>query len=105
MYRYRRYYYGPRYGPGPGYGAGYGRGFGPGRRWSSPYCDWYPDRPRGWWAMPEYTTPPEGAEYNTTTGYPSNQEAIDYEISMVEKTIEDLKKEIIRLKSLKSNDI
>ena len=107
VYRNRRNYYGPGYGPGQGYGRGYGRGsargYGPGRRWLSPNCDLYPDRPRGWLAIPEFDSPPEGAVYDTY-GQPTNQDAIEYEISMIEKTIESLSKEIIKLKSLKENN-
>lgn len=112
-YRNRQYAYGSGYGPGYGPGRGYGRGpaRGYGRRWASPNCDWYPDRPRGWWAMPGYssqfpdptiTPPPEGAIYDTF-GRPSNQDALDYEISMTEKTIKDLQKEIVKLKSVKKS--
>ena len=116
MYRNRRYVYGPQYGVGYGYGRGYGR-FGPGasygpgrgRRFYSPNCDWYPDRPRGWWAMPEYqnpddigwTAPPAGARWDPYSGVPENQEAIDYEISRVEKEVESLQKEIEYLRKLK----
>ena len=112
-YRNRQYAYGPGYGPGAGYGYGRGpaRGYGRGRRWASPNCDWYPDRPRGWWAMPGYssqfpdptiTPPPEGAIYDTF-GRPSNPDALDYEISMIENTIKDLQKEIVKLKSVKKS--
>ncbi len=117
MYRNRRYAYGPRYGRGVGYGRGAGRygpgqGFGPGggRRFYSPNCDFYPDRPRGWWAMganPEYpedigwTAPPAGARWDPYSGVPENQEAIDYEISRVEKELESLEKEKEYLKKLK----
>ena len=115
VYRNRRNYYGPGYGPGQGYGRGYGRGparcYGSGRRCLIPNCDWYPDQPRGWWAMPGYVSqgsdtnvspPPEGAVYDTY-GRPTNEDAIEYEISMIEKTIEDLHKEISKLKSIKES--
>ena len=95
---------------GRGYGRGPARGYGFGMRRFSPNCDWFPDRPRGWWAMPEFRSqvtdpnslPPETANFDSF-GRPINQDAIDYEISMVEKTIEDLQKEISRLKSLKES--
>jgi cell division protein FtsI/penicillin-binding protein 2 len=51
---------------------------------------------------PTITPPPEGAIYDTF-GRPTNQDALDYEISMIEKTIEDLQKEIIKLKSVKES--
>ena len=107
MYR-RRAYYGPAYGRGFG---GRGWGYGPGvgrRRFASPYCDWYPDRPRGWWAMPEYqgdlqgsgyVVPPAGARWDPY-GKPDNKEAIDHEISLLQREIEVLQKEIEHLKSL-----
>jgi hypothetical protein len=52
--------YGRRWGgqAGPGQGLGYGpgqgfvRGRGPNQ---SPFCRWFPDRPRGWWANPAYS--------------------------------------------------
>ena len=104
---YRRYYYGPGYGMGRGYGRGmgrgYGRGIGAGRRFTSPYCDFFPDRPRGWWAMPQYQTPPpQTAIWDNSTGEPQNIEAIDYEILMIEKQMEEMKKEIEQLKALKN---
>ena len=113
MYRNRNYGYGPRYGRGLGYGrygpAGYGFGPGRGRRFASPNCDWYPDRPRGWWAMPEFrdpedigwTAPPAEAKWDPYSGVPENSEAIDYEISRVEKEIEVLHKQIEYLKKLR----
>lgn len=119
MYRNRRYANGPRYGRGVGYGRGYGgygpgQGYGPGRgrRFSSPNCDYYPDRPRGWWAMPDsqglpgeigWTAPPTGARWDPYSGTPDNQEAIDYDISRVEKEIESLQKEIEYLKKIKKD--
>ena len=107
MFRYRRYYYGLGYGRGRGYGLGMGRGLGrglgTGRRFASPNCDFYPDRPRGWWAMPQYQTqPPQDAVWDTITGDPKNIEAIDYEILMIEKQMEEMKKEIEQLKALKN---
>jgi hypothetical protein len=85
-------------------GRAYGRGLGAGRRFISPNCDFYPDRPRGWWAMPEYQTPPpKTATWNPNTGDPENIEAIDYEILMIEKQMEEMKKEIEQLKILKNN--
>ena len=110
MYRFRTYFYGPGYGRGRGYGLGYGRvmGMGRGRRFASPNCDFYPDRPRGWWAMPQfqnvdtvYSPPPQGAVWDNTSGEPKNIEAIDYEVLMIEKQMEEMKKEIEQLKSLK----
>ncbi len=114
MYRSRRNTYGPRY--GSGYGRGYGRGpggFGPGpgrgRRFYSPNCDWYPDRPRGWWASPEYqeqsedigwTAPPLGARWDPYSGAPENTEAIEHEVAMIQKQIESLQKELSRLKNI-----
>lgn len=38
---------------GRGYGRGLGLGLGPNL---SPYCTWFPDRPRGWWANPAYAS-------------------------------------------------
>jgi hypothetical protein len=38
---------------GRGYGRGLGLGLGPNL---SPYCRWFPDRPRGWWANPAYAS-------------------------------------------------
>ena len=114
MYRFRRYAYGPRFGRGMGYARyGPGPGFGPGRgrRAYSPYCDWYPDLPRGWWGMPEYQerlgdigwiAPPSGARWDPYSGDPENTEAIDYEISLIEKQIEGLNKEIEHLKKIKT---
>ena len=104
MFRGRRRDYGARYGRGRGYGAGYGPGWGPGRRFSSPYCDYYPDRPRGWWATPEYegagfVAPPTGARWDPY-GKPETPEAIEHEISLVQKQIEALQKEIELLKGL-----
>ena len=112
MYRNRMYAYGPRYGRGYGYGRyGPGPGFGPGRgrRFYSPNCDWFPDRPRGWWAMPDFqdpedigwTAPPTGAKWDPYSGVPENKEAIEYEISRVEKEMEVLQKQIEYLKKLK----
>ncbi len=108
MFRNRRYFNGPGYGRGQGYGQGMGRGFGrglgPGRRFSSPNCDFFPDRPRGWWTMPQYQEPvPKNAIWNNKSGEPQNNEAITYEIQMIEKEMEEMKKEIEHLKSLKSN--
>ncbi len=86
-----------------GVGRGLGRGMGAGRRFSSPNCDFFPDRPRGWWAMPQYQTPPpKDAVWDPTTGEPRNIEAIDYEILMIEKQMNEMKKEIEQLKSLKA---
>ena len=104
MYRrYRTYYYGPGYGRGRGFGLGMGRGYGSGRRFSSPNCDFFPDRPRGWWAMPQYQiSPPQGAVWDDTTGEPKNIEAIDFEIQNLEKEMEELRKEIEHLKTLKN---
>lgn len=103
MFRYRRNYYGPGYGRGRGGGLGMGRGLGAGRRYASPNCDFFPDRPRGWWAMPQYQTlPPKTATWNPNTGAPENVEAIDYEILMIEKQMEEMKKEIEQLKTLKN---
>ncbi|MHA1200194.1 MAG: hypothetical protein ACTSQF_12785 [Candidatus Heimdallarchaeaceae archaeon] len=104
MFRGRRRDYGTRYGRGRGYGAGYGPGWGPGRRFSSPYCDYYPDRPRGWWAMPEYegagfVAPPAGARWDPY-GKPETPEAIEHEISLIQSQVEALQKEIVQLKSL-----
>ncbi|MBN2154854.1 MAG: hypothetical protein JW776_02265 [Candidatus Lokiarchaeota archaeon] len=113
MYRNRTYWYGPGYGRGRGFGLGlgFGRGAGRGRRFYSPNCDFYPDRPRGWWAMPQYQnmslgnpvygTPPQDAVWDNVTGEPKNIEAIDYEILLIEKQMEEMKKEIEQLKSLK----
>ncbi|MHA1452107.1 MAG: hypothetical protein ACTSRD_04525 [Promethearchaeota archaeon] len=99
-------FFGPRYRTGRGYGrgmgGGYGRGMGPGRRFASPNCDFYPDRPRGWWAIPQYQAPPQEAVWDTNTGDPKNIEAIDYEILMIEKQMEEMKKEIEQLKSIKN---
>jgi hypothetical protein len=110
MYRYKRFGPRPRYGRGLGYGRGGGRGYGlGGRRFYSPNCDWYPDLPRGWWAMPEYQSrlkdmdfapPPESARWDTY-GVPKSPEAINYEISLVKKQIESLKEEIEYLESLR----
>ena len=110
MFRYRRYGPGPGYGRGLGYGRGWGRGYGlGGRRFYSPYCDWYPELPRGWWAMPEYQSrlkdmdfvpPPDSARWDPY-GTPKSPEAIDYEISLVKKQIESLKEEIEYLESLR----
>lgn len=107
MYRFRTFFNGPGYGRGRGYsrgmGRGFGRGMGPGRRFASPNCDFYPDRPRGWWAMSQYqTTPPKEATWDSVTGDPQNLEAIDYEIVMIEKQMEEMKKEIEQLKALKN---
>jgi hypothetical protein len=48
---------------GVGYGPrqGFGRGLGPNQ---SPFCRWFPDRPRGWWANPAYSnaTPTQYAQ-------------------------------------------
>jgi hypothetical protein len=108
MYRYRTFWYGPGYGRGRGMGMGFGRGMGRGRRFYSPNCDFFPDRPRGWWAMPQYQNqaptynpPPDTARWDSQTGEPKNIEAIDYEIVMLEKQMEEMKKEIEQLKSLK----
>ena len=118
MYR-RRNDYGPRYergvggrGQGRGYGVGYspgrGVGFGPRRRFVSPFCDYYPDRPRGWWVMPEYqgevqragfVAPPAEAVWDPT-GKPENPEAVEYEISIIQKQMELLQEEIKNLKAL-----
>ncbi len=106
MYRARRFYgagYGRGYG-GRGYGRGWGAGYGPGRRFSSPNCDYYPDRPRGWWGMPEYegtsfVAPPAGASWDPY-GMPETPEAIAHEISTIQKQMEALQKEIERLKAL-----
>ena len=115
MYRRRFYGYGPRYGrrffrrgygPGYGYGSGYGAGFGR-RRFDGPICDWFPDRPRGWWAMPEYQAeleatgmgaPPAGATWDPYDGKPVSKEAVEYEISLIQKHIEALQKEIEELR-------
>lgn len=113
MYRFRTFMNGPGYGRGRGYGQGMGRGFGrgmgPGRRFTSPNCDFYPNRPRGWWIMPHYqqvdktySPPPQEATWDSDTGEPKNIEAIDYEILMIEKQMEEMKKEIEQLKSLKT---
>ncbi|TFG21451.1 MAG: hypothetical protein EU530_00415 [Promethearchaeota archaeon] len=103
MYRFRTYFYGPGYGRGRGMGRGYGRGMGPGRQFASPNCDFYPDRPRGWWTMPQFqNAPPKEAIWDSFTGDPQNIEAIDYEIVMIEKQMEEMKKEIEQLKSLKN---
>ena len=109
----RRYYGGPGFGRGRGYGRGYwGYGRGYGRRFISPNCDWFPDLPRGWWAMPEYQSkleeigypvPPSAAVWDRY-GRPTIPEAIDHEISMIEKEIVFLKKEIDRLRSLKETE-
>ncbi len=108
MFRNRRYGPGPSYGRGLGYGRGRGYGGG-GRRGYSPNCDWYPDLPRGWWAMPEYqsrlkdtgfVSPPESARWDPY-GVPKSPEAIDYEISLLKKHIESLKEEIEYLESLR----
>jgi len=106
-YRYNR----RNYGPGMGRGGGYGRGYGRGVRRFSPNCDWFPDRPRGWWAIPEYQAqidnpdyiPPPGGTPWTPYYKPNNLEEINYEISMLEKEIERLKKAIINLDSLKES--
>ena len=100
-YRYYRRYYDP--GMGMGRGRGYGRGYGVGRRWYSPNCDWYPDRPRGWWAMPDYTSQREGLDYGPPYIKPENIENINQEISLLEGEIERLKKAIINLQSLKES--
>jgi hypothetical protein len=109
MYRYRTFFYGPGYGRGYGAGMGRGMGLGRGRRFASPNCDFFPDRPRGWWTMPQFqnadakfTFPPQTAAWDSTTGKPKNNEAIDYEILMIEKQMEEMKKEIEQLKSLKT---
>ena len=106
MYRFRTFFYGPGYGRGRGngrgIGRGMGRGMGSGRRFVSPNCDFYPDRPRGWWALPQYQTPPQEAVWDINTGDPKNIEAIDYEVLMIEKQMEEMKKEIEQLKSLKN---
>ena len=108
-FRQRGFYRGPGMGRGRFYyGGGYGRG-GYGRRYYSPYCDWYPDLPRGWWAMPEYqerirelgwVNPPAAARWDPY-GKPSNPEAVEHEISMLQKQIEALQDEINYLKDLK----
>jgi hypothetical protein len=47
---------GLRRGPGQGFGYGSGQGFGRGLGPNlSPFCRWFPDRPRGWWANPAYS--------------------------------------------------
>ena len=103
MFRGRRRVNGPRYGKGRGYGRGYGsRGYG--YRSCGPNCDWYPDRPRGWWTMPEYegagfTAPPAGAKWDPY-GKPETPEAIEYEISLIQRQVEALQKEIEQLKLL-----
>ncbi|GAG89073.1 unnamed protein product [marine sediment metagenome] len=112
--------YGQGYGQGYGYGPGRGRGRGYadyggrgyGRRFVSPNCDWFPDRPRGWWVMPEYQSqiseegtysPPVDARWDPT-GKPLNEETVEYEISWIEKQIESLQKDIKLLQSMKSEE-
>ena len=112
--------YGQGYGQGYGRGRGYadygGRGWrnyqGYGRRFVSPNCDWFPDRPRGQWTMPEYQSqiseegiysPPVDARWDPT-GKPLNAETIEYEISWIEKQVESLQKDIEYLKSIKTED-
>ena len=103
-FRYRRYY-------GPGRGRGYGRGYARGPRGFSPYCDWYPDRPRGWWALPEYQSQIDNPEFIPPLRRASwppydqkmNLEEINYEISILEQEIERLNKAIINLQSLKES--
>ena len=99
------------YSPGMGLGRWYRRGYGRGLRRYSPNCDWFPDRPRGWWAVPEfqsqiadpdYVPPPSGVTWGPY-GKPENLEEINYEISLLEKDIERLKKAIINLNSLKES--
>ena len=106
-YRYNRRYYGP----GRGMGRGYSRGYGMGRRWYSPNCDWYPDRPRGWWAMQEYgpqrdgledIPPPAGGVWSPYSK-PENLEDVNQEITLLESEIERLKKAIINLQSIKES--
>ncbi|MHA1304612.1 MAG: hypothetical protein ACTSQE_05940 [Candidatus Heimdallarchaeaceae archaeon] len=107
-YRNWRYGYGPGYGRGMGYARGFGRGWGRGygvgyrRRWVSPNCDFFPDLPRGWWAMPQYqdrlnelgfAAPPSAARWDPY-GAPKTTEPIDYEISLIEQQIDNLQKEI-----------
>ena len=56
---------GLRRGPGQGFGYGSGQGFGRGLGPNlSPFCRWFPDRPRGWWANPAYSnaTPTQYAQ-------------------------------------------
>ncbi len=102
--------YGPGYGRGRGYAAYGGRGYG--RRFVSPNCDWFPDRPRGWWVNPEYQSqiseegiysPPVDARWDVA-GKPLNAETIEYEISWIEKQVESFQKDIEYLKSIKTED-
>jgi hypothetical protein len=98
-----------RFARGPGIGRRFYRGAGYGRRYYSPNCDWYPDLPRGWWAMPEYqdnareagwVAPPTAARWDPY-GKPNNPEAVEHEISLIQKQIEALQDEIEYLKDLK----
>ena len=99
-----------RFAQGPGIGRGrfYQRG-GFGRRYYSPNCDWHPDLPRGWWAMPEYqdrvrdagwVAPPATARWDPY-GKPNNPEAVEHEISLIQKQVKALQDEIEYLKDLK----
>ncbi len=103
-FRHRRFERGPNIGR-----RRFFSGYGYKRRYYSPNCDWYPDLPRGWWAMPEYqervrelgvVAPPAAARWDSY-GKPSNPEAIEHEISIIQKQIEALQDEIQYLKDLK----
>jgi hypothetical protein len=63
-----------------GYGRGYGRGLGMGLGPNmSPYCRWFPEMPRGWWANPAYasqmTAPPRNAMSQPNYGIMPSQMA------------------------------
>lgn len=60
----------------------FGRGNGQGKRRrrfhnSSPNCDFHPDKPRGWWKMPQYKSEAE--------------KTLQEEIDTLEKELEKLK--------------
>ncbi len=88
---------------GPGRGRGFGQRYARGPRRFSPNCDWYPDRPRGWWTLPEYQQQIDNPDFVPPYGRPENLEEINYEISLLEKEIERLNKAIINLQSIKES--
>ena len=115
MFRIRRYRPSTGRGRETYYGGGvrgdydYSRGFPRRRRFYSPYCDRYPNLPRGWWALPEYQSKLQELGYKSPGeterwdyyGAPKTPEAIEHEIFIIEKQIEELKEEMDYLRSLK----